>query len=617
MRRFLTITSALLLVLAFNLVPNGMLRAPAALAAPPSPPFNQCPAIAGDTSCALLIYIDNTGGVVLQDNTQGPYDYVEDTLIGVQNNSTVTINSIPISGPGIFGFDGDGLCSGTDGNGNPFTPPAGCPFGTTGYEGPNTSFTITDANDGVVNFPGGLAAGQSTYFSLEGAINAADVTLPTTTLTYTGDTSKDYNDTATLSANLVDRNNSPIANQTVNFAAGSQTCAGTTDASGNASCQITVNQSPGSYPITANFPGTSSYIPSQATSSLMVAQEETTLTYTGVTSQDYHDAATVSAVLTDASNAGENESAAAPVANEQVTFSLSDNPADSCVAMTDNTGTASCSITPTGTAGSYSVTATTLGDVNFAGSTTSSPFTVNLEESSVTSSTSLQVLPAGQGDTLSATLLEDGTTPIQGRTLTLQVNGAPACTTGATDATGTASCTVTPTSALGPQAISDSFAGDGYYQSSTNTEQAMVFAFPAAGDFTVGDVTASSGTNNYTTYPSPSVNWWGSQWMKMNKVSSPPPASSTSAFKGFANVTSPAPPACTSGANWATTPGNSPPPPASVPSYMGVIVTSKIAAKSNNTYSGNILHIVVVKVAPGYAPDPSHYGNGTIVATYC
>ena len=28
-------------------------------------------------------------------------------------------------------------------------------------------------------------------------------------------------------------------------------------------------------------------------------------------------------------------------------------------------------------------------------------------------------------------------------------------------------------------------------------------------------------------------------------------------------------------------------------------------------------YIVVVKVAPGYAPDPSSHGTGTIVATFC
>jgi hypothetical protein len=61
---------------------------------------------------------------------------IEDTLVGVQNNSAVTVPSPSLNGPGAIGFDGDGICSGQF----PGTP-TDCPFGPTGYEGPNTSFT--------------------------------------------------------------------------------------------------------------------------------------------------------------------------------------------------------------------------------------------------------------------------------------------------------------------------------------------------------------------------------------------------------------------------------------------------------------------------------------------
>jgi folate-dependent phosphoribosylglycinamide formyltransferase PurN len=53
-----------------------------------------------------------------------------------------------------------------------------------------------------------------------------------------------------------------------------------------------------------------------------------------------------------------------------------------------------------------------------------------------------------------------------------------------------------------------------------------------------------------------------------------------------------------------------------VPSYMGVLVTSKVT-KSGNGVAGNTVHIVVVKVAPGYSPNPMDHGTGTIVALYC
>jgi hypothetical protein len=49
---------------------------------------------------------------------------------------------------------------------------------------------------------------------------------------------------------------------------------------------------------------------------------------------------------------------------------------------------------------------------------------------------------------------------------------------------------------------------------------------------------------------------------------------------------------------------------------MGVLVAGSVS-KSGALISGDTVHIVVVKTAPGYAPDPGDHGTGTIVATYC
>jgi hypothetical protein len=151
------------------------LAAPAARAVPPPvPPFTQCPAVGLDTSCAVLIWIDPTGAVnILTDPSQGPYDGVEDTLVGVQNDSPFFIPYLDLSSPTlpIFGFDGDGLCVATP-------APPGCAFGPTGYEGPGTSFSniAPDLRSGRVNFGpagapictgAGLPPTGSAYFSLE------------------------------------------------------------------------------------------------------------------------------------------------------------------------------------------------------------------------------------------------------------------------------------------------------------------------------------------------------------------------------------------------------------------------------------------------------------------
>ncbi len=97
------------------------------------------------------------------------YDGVEDALVGVVNNTSHVINSFKISGSGIFGFDGDGI-SVFGGVNPPVVVAPGNPD-TTGYGGPLGFFTNISGNTGTVNFFGGLAAGSSTFFSLEEAIS--------------------------------------------------------------------------------------------------------------------------------------------------------------------------------------------------------------------------------------------------------------------------------------------------------------------------------------------------------------------------------------------------------------------------------------------------------------
>jgi hypothetical protein len=147
----------------------------------PSPPFNQCPPVGFDKSCTILIVIDTNGSVViLQDSNMGPYDGVEDTLVGVQDNcaSCGTITSLTISGPNILGFDSDGACSGL------YTPdpsPSLCQSGmlTTNdpqdYESNNVTFTRVDPNTGSINFSPGLTNGQHAWFSLENSLNATSL----------------------------------------------------------------------------------------------------------------------------------------------------------------------------------------------------------------------------------------------------------------------------------------------------------------------------------------------------------------------------------------------------------------------------------------------------------
>ena len=310
-------------------------------------------------------------------------------------------------------------------------------------------------------------------------------------------------------------------------------------------------------------------------------------------SSDFNDPGTVSGTLTDASTS-------APISGQSVTFSL--NGTESCTGTTAANGLASCTVTPGEAAGSYPLTASFAGDAQHNSATGTATYVVTLEETTLTY-TGPTVL-AQNGATLTALLQEDGTTPIGGRTVTISLGDGTttqSCT-GTTNGGGVVSCVISPiTVALGlHDTITANFAGDAFYLPSSATANAVVFAFPATGDFVVGDQTATG-----------NVDFWGAQWAKNNKFLSGQPAPAS--FKGFANLTS-QPPAC--GVGWSTNPGNSPPPPATVPAFMGVIVASS-TSQSGSTISGNTFHIVVVQTNPGYQGNPGHEGTGTVVATYC
>lgn len=146
--------------------------------ASPSP----CPAVGADTTCGVIITITDAGATPVATN-QPPYDTIEDTLVGVVNNSSIPISSIALtSNLDIFGFDGDGICGLSPVTGLPYVPApppasngATCPFGPTGYEGPGVSFSnYASLTSGTVTFNPPLPPKTGTaYFSLENALGVA------------------------------------------------------------------------------------------------------------------------------------------------------------------------------------------------------------------------------------------------------------------------------------------------------------------------------------------------------------------------------------------------------------------------------------------------------------
>lgn len=314
----------------------------------------------------------------------------------------------------------------------------------------------------------------------------------------------------------------------------------------------------------------------------------------------------LAADLTDVSSGqGDTTFPNLPMANipyANVTLSLGGR---SCVDKTDLKGHATCLILLQQTPGTYTVDATFEGDPVYAGSSSSTSFTINKRGTLVFVSGPAYVVQ-GQPLVLSGMLSEDNIeVPITGRQLKLSIGNQSCDST--TDGAGNATCTIPSVSTdTGPQQIGVNFTGDAYYLPSSISQQTIVFAFPAGQAFVIGDKTEASVGNGTT------VTWWSKNWAGLNSLTG---GIAPNSFKGFAANPSTSPPTC-GGNFWISTKGNSVNPPTVVPSYMGVIISSKISTLGKKIM-GNITKIDVVKTNPGYAPNPGGSGTGTIVASYC
>ncbi|MHB8425222.1 MAG: PEP-CTERM sorting domain-containing protein [Gammaproteobacteria bacterium] len=148
--------------------------------ATPTPQTGVCPAIGtlSTTDCNVEIFAGSGGSfTTIGPNLSSPYDGVEDTLVGIVNNSGNTISSLTFNGSCFFCFDGDGLQYYGSGLGS---DPTG--YGGLTSLGENTSFTnIIGWDTGTVVFgSSGIPDGGWAYFSLEEApsINIRPVSVP-------------------------------------------------------------------------------------------------------------------------------------------------------------------------------------------------------------------------------------------------------------------------------------------------------------------------------------------------------------------------------------------------------------------------------------------------------
>jgi hypothetical protein len=106
-------------------------------------------------------------------------------------------------------------------------------------------------------------AGDDYYVASSGTASFK-VTPEEDSLSYTGPTYGKKGSTVTLSAKL-SSDGGGIANRTIVFAVGSQSCSGTTNSYGSASCSLKLTQSVGSCTVKATFAGDSFYEPASVT----------------------------------------------------------------------------------------------------------------------------------------------------------------------------------------------------------------------------------------------------------------------------------------------------------------------------------------------------------------
>ncbi|HEY4028258.1 MAG TPA: choice-of-anchor P family protein [Candidatus Dormibacteraeota bacterium] len=152
-----------------------------------------------------------------------------------------------------------------------------------------------------------------------------------------GATTSDFNDPATVAAVLSD-SGGPLPGEPVTFTLnGIETCTGTTDSNGSASCSLTPAEAAGTYPLVASFGGDATHNGTGATASFVVTLEETTLAYTGPARAANGQPLTLSGVL--------KEDGATPIAGRPVTFTIgTGGSAQSCTGTTAAGGSAACSI---------------------------------------------------------------------------------------------------------------------------------------------------------------------------------------------------------------------------------------------------------------------------------
>ncbi len=313
----------------------------------------------------------------------------------------------------------------------------------------------------------------------DGTCSLAPVTpADVTSLSYTGDTAVQFGDTAHLSATLYDVSTSaaPPAGQPITFTLdnGGGSCAGTTDASGAASCDVS-GLALGSYTVTAAFSATPTLAGAVDTATLAVSEPPPTITLQSITPAPNgagwnntspvtvtwtctnSQTATVSVVLT---SDGANQSAIGTcISDGDPSLTASDTQLVSIDTMAPAV-TATASVAPNGAGWNNTPVTVTVTAAADGGSsiTCDAPVVVSTDGAGqVASGTCTDA--AGNTGSASITLNIDTTAPTLTPSVTpnpVELNGAATADAGAADATSgidTSSCDPVVTASVGSYTV--------------------------------------------------------------------------------------------------------------------------------------------------------------------
>ena len=385
---------------------------------------------------------------------------LEETAL-TYTGATTAQNGQPVTLSGVLTTDNPVPGSGLGGRTVSFTLGSGSSAqicsGTTNSAGAvSCSVTVTGQPPGPIPVADTFAG--DAYYRIASA--ASTVNIPEGTQLTVNPGGGTYNGSTTISGTLVNTvTNQPVPNEPVTLTVnGTQSCMGTTNAAGVASCPVTPNEPAGTYSTTATFGGDSSQVPqllpTGGSGTFTVTLAPTTFAYTGTTSVTNGQSATLSGVLTT------NEpTPGTDVSGQMVTFTLgSGSSLQSCSGTTNTSGAASCTIAIVNqTSGTVGISASYGGSTDYHSSTGASTATVHTPTTLTVSAGTSDFADAG---TVSAVLTNSITgATISGEPVTLTLNGTQSCNA-TTNASGVASCSITPNEPAATYSLTATFGGD-------------------------------------------------------------------------------------------------------------------------------------------------------------